>query len=56
MVVDGIQVQRCNTFEEQVGIATLGQGENAGWVVGTAYWSGADAFSEAACGDAIFSG
>ena len=56
MIVDGIQVQRCNTFQDQVGIKTLNVNGQPGWVVGTAYWSGSDVFSEAACGDAIFKG
>lgn len=56
MIVDGIPVQRCNTFEKQVGIHTLDQENGGCWVVGTAYWSQADIFSEDACGDAIFSG
>ncbi|HIS26729.1 MAG TPA: hypothetical protein IAA57_07485 [Candidatus Pullilachnospira intestinigallinarum] len=53
MIVDGIPAQRCNTFQKQVGIQPLGDG---GWAVGTAYWSEADTFSEAFCGDAIFKG
>lgn len=56
MIVDGIQVQRCNTFQEQVGIKSLNVGGQKGWVVGTAYWSEAESFSESACGDAIFKG
>lgn len=56
MIVDGIQVQRCNTFEDQVGIKSLNVGGQKAWVVGTAYWSGASSFSEASCGDAIFKG
>lgn len=56
MIVDGIQVQRCNTFEEQVGIKSLSTGGAKAWVVGTAYWGEADVFSEADCGDAIFRG
>lgn len=56
MIVDGIQVQRCNTFQEQVGIKSLNVGGQKGWVVGTAYWSEANTFSEEACGDAIFKG
>src|SRR5699024_7468884 len=38
------------------GIKTLNVNGQPGWVVGTAYWSGSDVFSEAACGDAIFKG
>ena len=56
MIVDGIQVQRCNTFQKQVGIQSLNVGGEKGWVVGTAYWSEAENFSESACGDAIFKG
>ena len=56
MIVDGIQVQRCNTFQKQVGIQSLNVGGEKGWVVGTAYWSEAESFSESACGDAIFKG
>ena len=56
MIVDGVQVQRCNTFQKQVGICTLNTGDQRGWVVGTSYWSEAETFSEAACGDAIFRG
>ena len=56
MSVDGIQVQRCNTFQPQVGIKTLNTGEQKGWAVGTAYWSEAKEFSETECGDAIFRG
>lgn len=56
MSVDGIQVQRCNTFQPQVGIKTLNTGEEKGWVVGTAYWSEAKEFSETECGDGIFRG
>lgn len=56
MIVDGIQVQRCNTFQDQVGIKSLNVGGQKGWVVGTAYWSESDTFSEEACGDAIFKG
>lgn len=52
MIVDGIPVQRCNTFQKQTGIWPLGDG----WAVGTAYWGEADVFSEQDCGDAIFKG
>lgn len=56
MIVDGIQVQRCNTFQKQDGIKALNAGVQGIWVVGTAYWSEADVFSETLCGDAIFKG
>lgn len=50
MIVDGIVVLRCNTTQNQRGLADLG----LGWVVGTAYWSDAEIFDEKTCGDSIF--
>ena len=52
MIVDGIVVLRCNTTQNQRGLADLG----LGWVVGTAYWSDAEIFDEKTCGDSIFKG
>lgn len=52
MIIDGIIALRCNTTPNQRGLADLG----LGWVVGTAYWSDGQTFSEATCGDAIFKG
>lgn len=52
MIVDGIVALRCNATPNQSGLADLG----LGWVVGTAYWSDGDHFSEATCGGAIFKG
>ena len=52
MIVDGIVVLRCNTTQNQRGLADLG----LGWVVGTAYWSDGETFDEKTCGDSIFKG
>lgn len=56
MIVDGIQVQRCNTFQEQIGIKALTAGKERAWVIGSAYWGDSDIFTEESCGDAIFRG